>query len=81
MKVIQTVLTGPVLAFANSVQRVLDLLVSVPLSEVGTRADLPNAAKNNRRQIIVRDIDGAGTWGIATASGGVWKSYAGVTIA
>lgn len=70
-------LTGPFLNFANAVQRALELLTSVRLTVVGSVSDLPPASAWTNRQIIVRDIDGAGTAGIATSLDGAWIDHNG----
>ena len=72
MKIPFSGLTGPVLDFANGVQRGFDGLLSVRLRIVDAATDLPNATAWNGRQIIVRDIDGAGNPGVATALDGDW---------
>lgn len=74
-------LTGPALNFANAVQRWGDGLSSVRVQIVNTVADLPNAALWNGRQVIVRNIDGAGTPGLAFALDGAWRDMTGATIA
>lgn len=74
-------LTGPALQFANAVNRYIDTLRSPPLRIVDTVSALPPASANQGRQIIVRDIDGAGTPGVATSLDGVWIDYAGATLA
>lgn len=74
-------LTGPVLNFANAVQSALERLTSVRLTVVAVGSDLPNASAWANRQIIVRDIDGAGTAGIATSLDGAWLDHTGATIA
>ena len=81
MKIAFSGLTGPVLNFANAVQAAFDKLTSVRLTVVDTVSDLPPASAWTTRQIIVRDIDGAGTKGIATALDGAWLDYTGATIA
>lgn len=73
-------LSGPVLAFANAVQGVLDRLTSVPLTIVNTVSNLPNAQAWQGRQILVRDL-GAGSSGILTALDGAWLDHTGATIA
>ena len=65
------------LDFANAVQRAFDGLLSVRLRIVDATTDLPNATAWNGRQIIVRDIDGAGTMGVATALDGAWYDNSG----
>lgn len=70
-------LVGPVLSFANAVQAALERLASVRLTVVDAVSDLPNASAWANRQIIVRDIDGAGTKGIATAIDGAWIDHNG----
>lgn len=70
-------LVGPVLSFANAVQAALERLTSVRLTVVDAVSDLPNASAWANRQIIVRDIDGAGTKGIATAIDGAWIDHNG----
>lgn len=74
-------LSGPFLNFANAVQRALDALVSVRMTVVASVPDLPNAAQWDARAVIVRDIDGAGTKGIAFALDGAWHDMTGATIA
>lgn len=74
-------LTGPALNFANAVQRWCDGLSSVRVQIVNTVADLPNAALWSGRQVIVRDIDGAGTPGLAFALDGAWHDMTGAAIA
>lgn len=73
-------LTGPVLNAFNNLNDYLERLRSVPLRQVATLADLPNADAWDCRQIIVLDVGGA-TMGVVTASAGVWKNYLGVTVA
>lgn len=75
MSVITTGLTGPILAFANSVERTFNNLFSVPCKAVPTVAALPNAKANDNRIFIVDDI-GAGVTGIAVSRNGVWKTGA-----
>lgn len=70
-------LTGPVLNFANQVQRAFDGLLSVALKQVPDVASLPNPDPWKHRQIIVTDIDGAGTFGVATSDGTDWRDAAG----
>lgn len=70
-------LTGPALAFANAVQTTFERLTSVRLTVVDAVSDLPPASAWANRQIIVRDIDGAGAAGIATALDGAWIDYNG----
>lgn len=65
-------LQGPVLQLANLVQRVIENLRSVPLTVVADVSALPNATLYQGRQLIVRDIDGLGGKGIATALDGAW---------
>lgn len=77
MKIAFSGLTGPVLNFANAVQAAFDKLTSVRLTVVDTVSDLPPASAWANRQIIVRDIDGAGTAGIATALDGAWIDHNG----
>lgn len=77
MKIPFSGLTGPVLNFANAVQSAFDRLISVPLLIVDDVSSLLNAEAWNGRQIIVRDIDGAGTMGVATALDGDWYDYSG----
>lgn len=74
-------LAGPALAFANAVQRAFELLTSVRLTVVDAVPDLPPASAWANRQIIIRDIDGAGTAGIATSLDGAWLDHTGATIA
>lgn len=74
-------LTGPVLNFANAVQAAFIALTSVRLTIINDTTELPNAEQWQGRQIIIRDIDGAGTKGIATALDGAWLDYTGATIA
>lgn len=74
-------LAGPALAFANAVQQAFERLTSVRLAVVDAVSDLPPASAWANRQIIVRDIDGAGTKGIATALDGAWIDHTGATIA
>lgn len=81
MRIAFSGLSGPFLAFANSVQAVFNQLASVRLTIFDTVSDLPNAEQWHGRQVIVRDIDGAGTMGIATALDGAWLDYTGATIA
>lgn len=73
-------LSGPFLNFANAVQRALDALVSVRMTVVASVSDLPPASAWTNRQIIVRDIDGAGTAGIATSLDGAWIDHNGVAL-
>lgn len=70
-------LAGSALAFANAVQAALERLTSVRLTVVDAVPDLPPASAWANRQIIVRDIDGAGTAGIATALDGAWIDHNG----
>lgn len=70
-------LSGPVLNFANAVQQAFELLTSVRLRVVDAVSDLPPASAWTNRQIIVRDIDGAGTAGIATSLDGAWIDHNG----
>lgn len=77
MKIAFSGLTGPVLNFANAVQAAFDKLTSVRLTVVDTVSDLPPASAWINRQIIVRDIDGAGVAGIATALDGAWIDHNG----
>jgi len=70
-------LVGPVLNFANQVQRAFDGLLSIPLKQVPDVAGLPNPNSWKHRQIIVTDIDGAGTFGVATSDGTDWYDAAG----
>lgn len=70
-------LAGPALNFANAVQQAFELLTSVRLTVVDAVSDLPPASAWANRQIIVRDIDGAGTAGIATALDGAWIDHNG----
>lgn len=77
MKIPFSGLTGPVLKFANAVQAAFDQLASVPLKIVDDVARLPNPDAWKGRQVIVRDIDGAGTMGVATALDGDWYDYSG----
>lgn len=77
MKIPFSGLTGPVLNFANAVQSAFDRLISVPLLIVADVSSLLNAEAWNGRQVIVRDIDGAGTMGIATALDGDWYDNSG----
>lgn len=74
-------LAGPALNFANAVQRWCDGLASVRMQVVNTVADLPNADLWSGRQVIVRDIDGAGTPGLAFALDGAWHDMTGAAIA
>lgn len=74
-------LSGPVLNFANAVQATLERLSSVRLTIVNDRSELPSATLWQGRSILIRDIDGAGTKGIATALDGVWLDHTGATIA
>ena len=74
-------LSGPVLNFANAAQAAFERLTSVRLTVVDAAPDLPPASAWANRQIIVRDIDGAGTKGIATALDGAWIDHMGATIA
>lgn len=80
MKIPFSGLTGPVLNFANAVQSAFDGMRSVRSEIVADVASLPNATAWQGRQIIVRDIDGAGTMGTATALDGDWYDYAGATL-
>lgn len=77
MKIAFSGLTGPVLNFANAVQQAFERLTSVRLTVVDSVSDLPPASAWANRQIIVRDIDGAGTKGIATAIDGAWIDHNG----
>lgn len=77
MKIPFSGLTGPVLNFANAVQAAFDRLISVPLLIVDDVSSLLNAEAWNGRQVIVRDIDGAGTMGVATALDGAWYDNSG----
>ena len=70
-------LAGAVLNFANAVQRAFDNLSSVRLTIVADVATLPPASQWQGRQVIVRDIDGLGAMGTATALDGAWYDYAG----
>lgn len=72
MKLPLSGLTGPFLAFGNAVQQAFDGLRSPVLHVVASPADLPNAHTWDRRQVIVRDIDGGGNTGLATALDGQW---------
>ena len=72
MKIPYTLPPGPVLNFANAVQKAFDDLASPKALVVATLADLPPAAANNPRIIIVRDIDGGGTKGLAFSLDGAW---------
>lgn len=74
-------LTGPILAFANAVQSTFDRQESVRLKVVNIKTDLPSASQWQGRQVIIRDIDGAGTPGIATALDGAWIDHTGASIA
>lgn len=74
-------LSGPFLNFANAVQAAFERLTSVRLTVVDAVSDLPNASAWTNRQIIVRDIDGAGMAGIATSLDGAWLDHTGATIA
>ncbi len=73
MKIPFSGLTGPVLNFANAVQRGFDQLISIPSRIVDETADLPPAASNQGRRFIIRDI-GAGVEGEATALDGTWHT-------
>jgi hypothetical protein len=77
----KTGLSGPFLNFANGVQRALNALRSVPVAVYGTVSDLPKADEWQGRAVIVRDIDGAGTKGMAFALDGAWHDVTGATIA
>lgn len=77
MKLAFSGLTGPVLSFANQVQRAFDDLSSIRLKQVADVASLPNPEPWKHRQIIVTDIDGAGTFGVATSDGTTWRDAAG----
>jgi len=77
MKIPFSGLTGAVLNFANAVQAAFDRLISVPLNVVDDAASLPNPDGWKNRQVIVRDIDGAGTMGVATALDGAWYDNSG----
>lgn len=79
MKLAFSGLTGPVLNFANQVQRAFDGLLSVPLKQVADVASLPNPEPWKHRQIIVADI-GGGTFGVATSDGTVWRNAAGTAL-
>lgn len=79
MKLALTGLAGPVLNFANQVQRAFDGLMSPPAIVVETPADLPNATANARRIFIVRSI--GGTPGLAFALDGAWRDSTGGVIA
>lgn len=70
-------LFGAFLNFANAVEAFLGRMRSVPLLVVDKVSDLPNASALDNRQIIVRDIDGAGTAGIATSLDGAWIDHNG----
>lgn len=63
-------LSGPVLSFANAVQRAFDQLRSVPSQVYQTDADLPEARLWEGRRVLIRDL--AGQPGEATAIDGVW---------
>ena len=76
MKLAFSGLTGPVLNFANQVQRAFDDLLSVPLKQVADVASLPNPEPWKHRQIIVTDI-GGGTFGVATSDGTAWYDPSG----
>jgi hypothetical protein len=66
-------LTGPILAFANEVNRWAGRLVSVPSLTVAEVSDLPNPEQNNLRTYVVADI-GTGNPGLAVSIGGAWKT-------
>lgn len=66
-------LTGPILAFANEVNRWAARLASVQSLSVQTVADLPNPAQNNLRAFVVADI-GTGNPGLAVSVDGAWKT-------
>lgn len=74
-------LSGPALNFANAVQRWCDGLASVRMQTFNTVVDLPSAALWDGRQVIVRNINGAGTPGLAFALDGAWHDMMGATIA
>lgn len=72
VKIPYTLPPGPILDFANAVQRAFDTMASPKALVVADLSSLPPAAANNPRIIIVRDIDGGGTKGLAFSLDGAW---------
>lgn len=70
-------LTGPVLNTFNSLKSTLERYTSWPNTVVADVASLPNPALYANRIVIVRDIDGVGTSGLAFALDGSWYDASG----
>lgn len=70
-------LIGPALNLKNWLEQYLGGLLSVPMAQVPDVASLPNPLPFKHRQIIVSDIDGMGTFGVATSDGTAWYDPSG----